>query len=569
MPNIALVIGNETYPFDPLSNPINDAKAIKQTLEYKGFEVIYAENLDFDGFTPIFKSFKNLIDQNNECIALFYFAGHGFEINGCNYLLPILDHLPSTTNSMEYIAIKLDEVLDYMYKSKSANNIVILDACRNNPFTSEANNGLNRSMTNFQILSTGFVQTNVQHSTLIAFSTAPGQTASDGLASDQNGLYTKCLIEEIKRYGQTIHSIFSQTRVNVILKSDGKQIPWENNSLLDNIKFDKDVKYALTNEIVLGKNQIYNHPRIFYSSDEDTLLVSAETYLRVYSASDLRNQNDNFYSIEIPVNNKEFHISAFDYDGNYLVIGTSNGEIIIYSDREKNPTIINAHHKDIFAISIVNEWIVSSGIDKTLCIFNISNKQLVKKENNKSIFVIRKIQDSLNVIYFKDQQFFIYNLDENKEKVIKLKNQQILRNLLPAYTYDIKYSASGKYMVTTHDSGLILVWNCSDYSIKNIIQLDQQLTSPMVVKACKLDGCEIPINHIMSASFHNNENILAVNTSDRKVAFIDIEQEQIISEICFDESTFEAGDIAFDQSSEYLFAVTAFSKVSVFETMCD
>jgi len=216
MQRTALVIGNSNYTSAPLKNAVNDAEAITEALEKLGFEVFKYTDLDHQSMENAMNEFGKLMDKRGG-IGLFYFAGHGVQSNGDNYLIPVKSNIQSEKD-IKYKSVNLGYILDEFEGRKSDMNIVILDACRNNPFSRY------RSITN------GLAPTAIAPSgTFIAYSTSPGSVASDG--DGKNGLYTQELIKHINTKGKTIEQVFKKVRANVRQLSAGAQIPWENSSI--------------------------------------------------------------------------------------------------------------------------------------------------------------------------------------------------------------------------------------------------------------------------------------------------------------------------------------------------
>lgn len=212
----ALVIGNSSYTSAPLKNAVNDAKAITQKLEEVGFEVFQYTDLDHQSMENAINEFGKLMDKRGG-VALFYFAGHGVQVGGENYLIPVKSNIQSEKD-IKYKTVNLGYMLDEFDGQNSNMNIIILDACRNNPFSRY------RSITN------GLTPTTIAPSgTFIAYSTSPGSVASDG--DGTNGLYTQELIKQINAKGKTIEQVFKKVRANVRQLSAGSQIPWEISSI--------------------------------------------------------------------------------------------------------------------------------------------------------------------------------------------------------------------------------------------------------------------------------------------------------------------------------------------------
>ena len=178
---VALVIGNSSYKSVPLKNPQNDARDVAAALRKLGFEVIERQNLGREGFAMAVREYGDKL--RGATVGLFYFAGHGIQVKGRNFLVPV-DADIAREDEVQYRSFDVNEVLDKMDSARTAINLVVLDACRNNPFA--------RS---FKLAQTGLAQMDAPTGTLIAFATAPGSVAQDG--DGNNGLYTSALLKHI------------------------------------------------------------------------------------------------------------------------------------------------------------------------------------------------------------------------------------------------------------------------------------------------------------------------------------------------------------------------------------
>ncbi len=214
-PRHALVIGNAAYPEAPLSNAVNDARDMARALERSGFEVVVLENVDLLRMARALRDFGDRIARGG--IGLFYFAGHGLQVKGRNFLVPVGASI-EREDEVAFQALDVNAVLEKMDSARNRSNFVILDACRNNPFA--------RS---FHLASVGLAPMDAPPGTLIAFSTAPGSVASDG--AGRNGLYTQHLLAQIEVPGLKVEDVFKRVRAAVRAASVGGQIPWENTSL--------------------------------------------------------------------------------------------------------------------------------------------------------------------------------------------------------------------------------------------------------------------------------------------------------------------------------------------------
>lgn len=233
---IALIIGNAAYIHGgALKNPVNDAILMATTLRSLGFEVIIKTNANLKSMQRATVDFTNKI-ANYE-VALFFYAGHGIMVNGENYLIPVDAKLDDKA-SCQFEAFNINYINNAFHENQSHLNVMILDACRNNPFRSWMRGG-----------SRGFKAVNNQAAgTIIAFATREGETASDG--SGNNGLFTEKLIKQMKK-SQNITEVFQNTRIEVLKASKNTQCPQEWNMLTGNFYFVKDFEQQ---QAIVDKN---------------------------------------------------------------------------------------------------------------------------------------------------------------------------------------------------------------------------------------------------------------------------------------------------------------------------
>jgi hypothetical protein len=214
---IALVIGNSTYSNGPLLNPANDARLISNELNNYGFDVITRLNADQKTMKRALEEFgRRLQDAGPDSVGLFYYAGHGAQLNGRNYLIPTTASI-EREGDMDIEAVSADWVLDQMRFAHNRLNIVVLDACRNNPFV--------RSM---RSADRGLATMQAPSGVLIAYSTAPGDTAQDG--SGSNSPFAEALAKAMHEY-VIVEEVFKHVRVSVEATTREKQVPWEASSL--------------------------------------------------------------------------------------------------------------------------------------------------------------------------------------------------------------------------------------------------------------------------------------------------------------------------------------------------
>ena len=211
---IALVIGNSAYSSGPLKNPVNDATDMAAALQKLGFKVNLKKNANLETMEEAIEDFGNQLKRGG--VGLFYYAGHGVQVNGVNYLIPI-GAKANKESDVRYKAVDAGRIFDEMANANNGMNIVLLDACRDNPFSKS-----------FRSASRGLaIVSNSPSGTFISYSTGPGQVARDG--EGRNSPYTKALLDNIGKPGLTINSVFMKVRSKV--KKETGQVPWELSSL--------------------------------------------------------------------------------------------------------------------------------------------------------------------------------------------------------------------------------------------------------------------------------------------------------------------------------------------------
>lgn len=215
---LALVIGNSNYQNGgSLPNPVNDANAIASALQSVGFEVMKYQDVTQKEMKMAINAFGKKL--NGYEVGVFYYAGHGIQNKGMNYMIPVEADL-QTEEQVEFDCVAADRVLAYMDAAQVKVNVIIMDACRNNPFERSWHRSANGN---------GLAMMNAPTGSLIAYATAPGRVASDGEGS--NGLYTSALLKHLGDPKLTIEQVFKKVRTEVTEKSMGAQVPWETTSL--------------------------------------------------------------------------------------------------------------------------------------------------------------------------------------------------------------------------------------------------------------------------------------------------------------------------------------------------
>lgn len=212
---VALVIGNADYGASPLKNPVNDARAIAAKLERLGFSVVKRENLTTRQIGATLREFRSRLVPGSE--ALFFYAGHGLQVKGVNYL-PTVDADITSEEDVPSQSINVSQLLDIMDDTKTRLNLIFLDACRNNPFTRR-----------FRSTGGGLAKIEAPSGTKISFATRPGSVAADGDGS--NGLYTEHLLRAMDERGLPIEQALKRVYSGVKQASKGAQEPWEEGTI--------------------------------------------------------------------------------------------------------------------------------------------------------------------------------------------------------------------------------------------------------------------------------------------------------------------------------------------------
>ena len=228
---IALVIGNAAYAHaTALRNPGNDAADVAETLKKLGFEVLVGRDLDQQSFAKTIEQFARALDDAD--IGVFFYAGHGLQMNDKNYLVSTNARLENEF-LLSSETIELDAIVRLM-ESKSPTNLIFLDACRNNPLTENLRRSLTALKRSAQ-LGRGLARMEpTGRDTLVAFAAAPGQEAADG-GADRNSPFTAALLKHLATPSLEISALMKRVRADVIAATKEKQVPWDHSSLVGDV----------------------------------------------------------------------------------------------------------------------------------------------------------------------------------------------------------------------------------------------------------------------------------------------------------------------------------------------
>ncbi len=220
---VALVIGNGAYSSAPLVNPPTDARAIADRLRLAGFRVTLKIDAPRRELQEAIRGFGETLSRDNRAIGVFYYAGHGVQLNWRNFMLPVDARIRQPADIAAQ-GVDVGLLLEGLSRARNPLNLVILDACRNNPFGPD-----------FRTDDRGLSQLDAPPGTLLAYATAPGNTADDG--DGEHGLYTDNLLKEMRVPGAAVEDVFKRVRLAVRRASQGAQIPWESTSLEGDFSF--------------------------------------------------------------------------------------------------------------------------------------------------------------------------------------------------------------------------------------------------------------------------------------------------------------------------------------------
>ncbi|MCC7049135.1 MAG: caspase family protein [Alphaproteobacteria bacterium] len=218
---VALVMGNAAYPDQPLKNPVNDARLMAGKLRELGFDVILRENATRDSMGAAVRDFTRKLQPG--VVALVYYAGHGIQSRGRNYLIPV-DASLGAESDLRFQAVDIGALTEELEQGQARVSLVILDACRNNPFEKKLR-GAARGLTAIDAARGG----------LIAYATAPGSVAADG--DGENGPYTEELVKAMSVPNLKVEEVFKRVIVGVEQRTNGQQTPWISSSLRGDFVF--------------------------------------------------------------------------------------------------------------------------------------------------------------------------------------------------------------------------------------------------------------------------------------------------------------------------------------------
>ena len=231
---IALIIGNGAYPSAPLRNPVGDARAVAEVVRQLGYAVTLRENTSLRDLVEVVRDFS--LRAASTSVRLVFYAGHGVQAKGRNYLLPV-DADPRSEDEVAKQSLDVGGFVDRLSTLQQGTNIVVLDACRVNPFAGGVIVGPDGRRLKFRgSTPTGLAALDAPVGTLVAFSTAPNGVALDG-PGGQHSVYAKHLLTHLATPGLPIEQLFKKIRIGVAEDTQRVQVPWESSSLTSEFCF--------------------------------------------------------------------------------------------------------------------------------------------------------------------------------------------------------------------------------------------------------------------------------------------------------------------------------------------
>ena len=331
-PRTALVIGNAAYSYGPLANAVNDASDMAAALTKDGFEVILKTDADQQAMDDAIAAFGDKLKAKGG-VGLFYFSGHGVQSDGENYILPIGEALAREAD-LKYKAVNAAQVIDAM--AGNGLNIVILDACRNNPLSSSG-----RSATR------GLARVEGGSGLFVSFATSPGAVALDG--DGRNSPYTKHLLDAIRTPNLSLEETFKRTLKGVHLETDGAQTPWISSSFFGDFVFDATNPATVASDAGgggSGGDLLANKPAVQTASREAPRAVdtveAAPQPAGVYKATG-KNPNGSRYSGMVAVAPNGDGFAFTWWIGKQVLKGTGRfaGRMLVVDWGEPHPVIYN------------------------------------------------------------------------------------------------------------------------------------------------------------------------------------------------------------------------------------
>ena len=471
---LALIVGNSDYQKqgDLSNNPINDANDLAKALKELGFEVILRTNANQKEMTSALEEFSGKFRQGG--IALFFYAGHGIQVDGENYLISVDAKLEAKADVV-YETLPVGKVLGRMEDAGNEVNIIILDACRNNPFGRNWTRSIDR----------GLAQVTAPTGSFIAYATAPGKLAENG--TGRNGLFTQHILKHIKTPNLSISDLFQQVRQGVVTQTRKKQVPWDSSSLIGKFSFNPAVEPQNSANLSQPKPQPQPSGQSLISStstlDLRKTLQSDSGWIRSVAISpngkilvtggrsktikvwDLANAS---VLKNLQGHTREINSVAISRDGKTLVSGSLDGTIKVWDlvsgslgkTLQNNSLSVNS-----LAISPDSKTLVSGNFNKTIEIWDLASGSLLKTLDGHS-------QSVKSVAITPDGKTIVSGSLDNTIKVWNLASGSLIKTLdgHAKGVNCIAISPDGKTVVSGSWDNTIKVWDLASGSLRQTLQ---------------------------------------------------------------------------------------------------
>jgi caspase domain-containing protein len=357
----ALVIGNAEYSFSPLANSVNDAVAVAKALNAAGFDVILQTDASQEGMQKAIQAFGDKLKAEGG-VGMFYYAGHGIQIKGENFLLPVGGDV-SNEEAVKSRSIAVSDAVDVMTGAHDGLNIVVLDACRNNPMSGESN-GLSRIDSNARLF--------------VSYSTSPGAVALDG--KGDNSPYTKHLVDAIETPALSLEETFKRTLKGVFQDTSGQQTPWISSSFFGDFTFVAGAKPAAGSQPAKKISASLSLGKIL--ADSIARAGPARQISGVYRVSGT-NPNGTGYSGMLAITPEDDQVRFTWWVGNdvFTGIGEFAGRMLVVNWGDKHPVVYTFDDKT----TLDGEWADGSATERLTLYSSVAQKQMAPIEGVYSV----------------------------------------------------------------------------------------------------------------------------------------------------------------------------------------
>ena len=466
----ALVIGNANYSQGKLNNPVNDANDIATALREVGFEVILLTDADLRKMEEALEQLGSNLKRGG--VGLFYYAGHGVQVDGENYLIPLGSQI-NRAQDVRYEAFPVGKVLGAMEDAGNDLNIVVLDACRDNPYARQ-----------WRSTQRGLALVQSATGTLIAYATKPGGLTEDG--NGRNGTYTSHLLKHIRTPDLDVELMFKRVREGVLQETNRQQIPWESSSLIGSFAFNSQETEVTP---VLSPSQqpenqpdssetIKDNPVAYNSNFNYVLARNLESHSnwvgsvaiskdRQYIVSGSNDQTIKVWNLNTGELERtlEGHASrvisvAISEDGQRIISGSSDKMIKVWNLNTGELERTLEGHSDWIssvAISEDGQYLVSGSLDKTIKVWNLNTGELERTLEGHNY-------DVMSVVISRDQQRIVSGSLDKTIKVWNLNNGE-LEHTLEGHSdgvYSVAISGDGQSIVSGSSDKTIKVWSLKE-----------------------------------------------------------------------------------------------------------